>query len=70
MNVVGIKRAPSDLAAALRRLANLADAGELTDYVGAYVVNGERYFTYAASAGECLLSATLLQQNCIDRMRA
>jgi hypothetical protein len=70
MNIVALKKPPSDLADELRKMADLADAGELTDLVCAYVCNGERCFTYGASLHECLLGAVLLQQNCIDRMRA
>ncbi len=70
MNIVSLKRPPSNLAAELRALADQAEAGKVTDAVVAYVSNDERGFIYASSLSECLVMATLLKQNCIDRMRA
>jgi hypothetical protein len=70
VNVVAIKSAPRDLAEHLRSMADLADAGELTEAVVAYTLNGSYEFTYAASLHQCVLLSVMLKQNCIDRMRA
>lgn len=51
-------------------MADRVDAGEITDVVIGYVMNGNYEFTYGASISECIVISTLLQQNCIDRMRA
>ena len=67
--VVSLKRPPRDLSARLRELADLADSGEVTEMVIAYVMNDRYEFTYGTSDANCLVMATLLQSNCIDNMR-
>lgn len=69
MNIVAIKRPPSDLAALLRGLADQVERGEITDMVTAYVGANSYCFTYAASDHDCIVLSSMLQQNCIDRMR-
>ncbi len=69
-HVVAIKKPPNDLSKQLRALADQADAGSLTDMVLAYCVDGGYEFLYAASLHNCLVMAAMLNQNCIDRMRA
>ena len=69
MEIVALKRAPSDLAVRFRELAEQADDGRLTDAVIAYV-SGDCYeFTYGASLSLCIVLSSLLHQNCVDRMR-
>jgi hypothetical protein len=70
MKIVPIKKAPSDTAELLREMADKAERGELTDIVTAYVDTGNYVFTYGASLNDCLILSTMLQQNCIDRLRA
>ena len=69
MEIVALKRPPSDLAARLRELADQADAGRLTEDVIAYVSDECYEFTYGASLSQCVVMASLLHQNCVDRMR-
>ncbi len=69
MNIVQIKRPPSDLAGHLRAMADAVEAGQITDAVIAYVWEGNYSFTYGASKAECIVMSAMLQQNCIDRMR-
>lgn len=69
MNLIPIKRPPSDLAERLRELADLADDGRLTDAVLSYICDDKLGFIYAVSLNESLIMSTVLQQNCIDRMR-
>ena len=70
MEIVALKRPPSDLAARLRELADQADAGRLTEAVIACVSDGSYEFTYGASISSCLVLSSLPHQNCLDRMRA
>ena len=69
MNIIMMKRPPSDLAARLRKMADDIDAGLLTDIVIASVTSGNYEFTYGASLLDCLVMSDLLHQSCIDRMR-
>ena len=62
-------RPPSDLSKGLRELADLVDRGIVTEFVGAYCENGHYAFWYGASLHSCVVLSTLLQQNCVDRMR-
>ena len=68
--LIPLVKPPSDLALRLHELADAVDAGAVTGFVSARTENGSYEFLYGASLTECLLMATLLQQNCIDRMRA
>ena len=70
MNIVRLKRPPSDLADTLRRLAEQAESGDLTDMVIACIANSGYEFVYASSLSDGIVLSTMLQQNCIDRMRA
>lgn len=67
--LVALHKPPSDLSRRLRELADLADAGELTDAVMAYTWKDERHFMYATSLNDGLILATMLQSNCLDRLR-
>jgi hypothetical protein len=69
LNLVRIKSAPSDLGKTLRALADQADRGELTDFVGTYVANDGYSFVHASSLSQELTMATMLWQRCIDRLR-
>ena len=69
MEIVALKRPPSDLAARFRELADQADAGRLTEAVIAYTADECYQFTYGASLSSCLVLSSLLHQNCLDRMR-
>ena len=69
MNIVSIKKPPSDLATVLRGMADQVDKGELTDFVGVACINEVHEFYYGSSANLCLVMATLLLQKCIDQMR-
>jgi hypothetical protein len=69
MAVVSLKKPPSDLSAVLRQMADDVDAGIVTDMVAVSVHDGNYEFTYAASLINCLVMASMLQANCIDRMR-
>ena len=60
---------PSDLSQRLREYADAVDRGEIVDFVASYVQNGEYRFMYGASLRECLVMATLLQANCVERYR-
>jgi hypothetical protein len=50
-------------------MADQAEAGELTGFVGASVVQDNYEFVYSASLHDSIVMSSLLQQNCIDRMR-
>ena len=67
--IVQLKAPPSGLAKRLRELAVLADEGKLVSACVVYILDDYYGFTYAASLNDCLVMATLLQQNCVDRMR-
>lgn len=70
MNIVKcefIKRAPSDLSAQLRALADAVDQGCITGLVAAYVRMGEYEMLHSASLSESLVMATLPQRQCADR---
>lgn len=70
MNIVPLKKPPSDLAQRLRELADLADEGRVTGATMAYVCDGQYEFLFASSLSDGIVLSTLLQQNCIDRTRA
>lgn len=70
MNIVAIKKAPSDLASHLRAMADMADEGRITSVVIAYICDGNYEFTYGSSLSDGIVMSALLHQNCIDRMRA
>lgn len=67
--ITSLKRPPSDLAEKLREMADMADRGDLTDFVCAYCVSNGYDFVYGSSLHSCLVMAAMLEQNCIDRMR-
>jgi hypothetical protein len=69
VNLVQLKKPPSNLAATLRAMADDVDAGRMRDMVAVRVHEGSYEFIYAASLHDCLVMASMLQQNCIDRMR-
>ena len=62
-------KAPADLSQKLREYADAVDRGEIVDFVGAYVQDGEYRFMYGASIKDCLVMATLLHANCVQRYR-
>lgn len=71
MNLVTpINRPPTGLAERLRELADMAERNELKDLVAAYTANDEHAFVYASSKYTCIVLSTLLQRECVDRMKA
>lgn len=70
MKVVPLKAAPNDLADILRDLADRVDSGAITGMVIAHTEDDNYHFHYSASKNDCLIMATFLHQNCIDRLRA
>jgi hypothetical protein len=68
-NLRVLVRAPSDLSQILRDIADQVDRGEITDFVGAYCMNGAYDFLYGASLHSSIVLAAMLQHTCIDRMR-
>lgn len=62
-------RAPGDLSARLRELADAADRGEVIDLIAAYTHNGNYCFLYGAGLSDSIVLSAMLQTNCIDRMR-
>lgn len=63
------KKAPSDLSAELRALADAVDRGEILDMIGAYTQNGSYCFLYGASLIDGIVMSSMLQANCLNRMR-
>lgn len=63
-------KAAADLSASLRGLADAVDRGEIIDLIGAYVKDGNYCFLYSSPLTEGLILSTLLQSNCIQRMRS
>lgn len=73
MNVVDGKfgnRAPSDLSAVLRRLADDVDRGLCTSLIACYLQDDRYEFIYATSLFNSIGMASMLHANSIDRMRA
>lgn len=70
MNLVKLKSAPNDLSAILRDLADRVDSGSITGMVIAHTEDDNYHFHYSANKNDCLIMATFLHQNCIDRLRA
>lgn len=62
-------RAPSDLSAQLREIADAIDRGEVTALVASMVRGNEFSFVYGASIRDSLELATILQSRCIERYR-
>ncbi len=60
-------KAPSDLSAQLRKLADAVDRNEVTGMVGAYIENGAYQMLYGSSLTDALVLAALLQNCCIRR---
>ena len=63
------QKAPDNLAADLRKIADAVDRGEITAMVAAFVEKGEYSFHYAASISSGLELATLLQHRCLERYK-
>ncbi len=62
-------RAPEGLSTTLRDLADRVDAGQVTDMVIAYVDADCYEFVYAASKINCIAMSSMLQRQCLDRMK-
>lgn len=69
MNIVPIKRPPSDLAAVLRDMADRVDAGAITEMLVVRVENGSYEFMYGASLADSIVMASLLLHSCVERMK-
>lgn len=63
------KKAPEGLSTTLRDLADRVDAGNVTDMVLSYVDNDHYEFVYAASKINCIVMSSMLQRECLDRMK-
>lgn len=70
MKIVPLRSAPLDVVDSLRLLSEQVEAGRVGGIVIASIVDGGYEFVYAASLSDAIVMSTMLQQNCIDRMRA
>ena len=61
---------PDDFPKLLRDLADSVERGNITGMVVAYSNSGEYKFCYPSNLHDSVVLAAMLQQNCIDRMRA
>lgn len=61
-------KAPSDLAANLRQLADQVDAGEVEGVILAFVRNGEYMLEFGTSIAESIILARLLDAAAIGKM--
>ncbi len=71
-NVFAVKppsRLPADCAKVLREIADRMDRGEVTEFVAAMVSSEYYEFVYPSSPSDSLLLSTLLQAQCLDKMR-
>lgn len=59
-----------DLPGILRDLADAAERGEVTAYVGAYIQNGEYMTLHSASLQNGLVLSDLLHMRALDKFRA
>ena len=62
-------RAPAGLADELRRMADAADRGELTELVACYVEGDSYNFIWDASKLNCIAMTAMAHSNALDRMR-
>lgn len=72
MNIVALNAGPKaadDLAQRLRALADAVDRGEVIDLIAAYTDVGVYAFLYSASLNDSIVMSSMLQANCLDRMR-
>lgn len=72
-NIVAVqfgRRAPDDLPAILRDLADAAERGEVKGMVMAAIKDGEYDIGFSASLEDSLVLATLLHTRAVDRFRA
>ena len=70
MNIVRLDsgpRAPDDLAAKLRELADAVDRREVTALEAAYTRGDQYEFLHSASINEGMILATLLHSRCLKR---
>lgn len=67
--LVPIKSPPSDLAPILREMADLAEKGVLTDFVGMYVAADEFVPVFAASQLMSISMAAMLQDSALERFK-
>lgn len=63
------KKACSNLSADLREMADAVDRGEILDLISVYVQNDNYTFLYGTSISYAVTLSSLLQQQCINRMR-
>jgi hypothetical protein len=65
------RKAPDDLAEKLRAIADAVDAGEVVDFVAAYVSTAESMYRFvpAAPAHDCVVLSSLLHDSSIRSMR-
>lgn len=59
----------SDLAKCLRDVADAVERGEVTELVMAFIHGDNYVFEYCAPFSGGVVLATMLQANCLDRMR-
>jgi hypothetical protein len=62
-------RVPDDLPGILRELADAAERGEITAFVGAYLRNGEYWTQHSANLRDGLVLADLLHARAMEKFR-
>lgn len=67
--LVALKRPPSDLAQRLREMAEMAEAGALTELVAIYVQDDTYQFVFGASRFNSIGMAAMLQDEAVRNMR-
>lgn len=68
--LIPIKSPPSDLAQKLRAMADLAEAGRLTDIVMAYVEDDNFEFRIGTSKLQAIAMASMLHEQTLNHMKA
>lgn len=63
------KKAPANLAADLRAIADAVDRGEILDLVAVYVHQDQYQFLYGTNIAYAVTLTSLLQQQAVNRMR-
>jgi hypothetical protein len=72
MEIVSLNAGPKppvNLAKDLRACADAVDRGEIVDFIGAYIQAGNYCFLYGSTLVDGLVLSTMLQDNCVQRMR-
>ena len=59
----------SDLSKCLREVADAVDRGEVTELIMAFVKGDNYVFAYNAPLAGAVVLASMMQANCLDRMK-